>query len=320
MEGSTWERALRSAWQSSPTVESFLGSLSVGCVDVQTEWDSFQDVLMEVATSALHTLHVDASVHPEARASCIQMAQQNLNKGSVAQHLFVSSAQAGVRHEAGFLAVRRMRRRLARLYEYRRLLLRAEGLTAQRQHEKLSLAKSLRRHFGADLGLAAVCRHIGQLAAVLRRLDKDLHQERLCSWRDSLTQSDAAVGRWIKSKTNPVGVALADMQGHVAASDADAADCIHRFWSDFWRDSAARLPSRQQRVENLLANVPPHEAIGWPHPSGQDLRSVAQRPSASLKPDGWHALEIKAFQVDAFDVFSQLFGHWICCGAVPQQV
>ena len=55
--------------------------------------------------------------------------------------------------------------------------------------------------------------------------------------------------RWIKSKTNPVGVALTDMQGSVAASDADVADCIYRFWSDFWRDSAARPPSRQQRVE-----------------------------------------------------------------------
>eukprot|EP00435_Cladocopium_sp_Y103_P009561 s4621_g2.t1 len=71
-----------------------------------------------------------------------------------------------------------------------------------------------------------------------------------------MVSSDAELSRWLKSRSNPVGVSLIDQQGCVAESDVDAAQVVHEYWLDFWNQARARQPGLSDRVASVLAGLP----------------------------------------------------------------
>lgn len=85
------------------------------------------------------------------------LAAQKSFKGQCAQFKRVPLAQSGVRHEHGDMSVRKLRTKLARLYEYKRWLSKASLGPLSNIHlsEMRALEVKLQRHF-SDLSWLGV--------------------------------------------------------------------------------------------------------------------------------------------------------------------
>ena len=270
---------------------------------VQEEWDRFQHVLTQVLLRACFDLSQNGLLDVGTRDACFRAATQRPYKGGIGQLVSLSSAQAGVRHDVGNLAVRKMRRWLAR------------------EAELFGLRHRLQARFGQQLGLRDVLGHIASLRAQLAGYEQSMSSGRLGDWRDRLVRSDAALSRWLNSKINPVGVAVADLQGHVAETDVDAARVIFDYWRGFWEQKSADQPSLQSRVNRMCESIEErHDPGDWRAPTGQELRALACDGKGACGPDGWTGCEIAWLPLVVFDVFALLAKRWLACGVVPDQM
>ena len=316
-----WEKTLDDVWNSSHDVLSFLDNLPLE-EDVQVQWDRFQQLLVQVGVEALDRLVSDLSLDLDVRNNCLVASRRRFWKGKRALHVTCSLAHRGLRHEIGAMAVRKKRHRLARLYELRRLLGKQDhvSLSCSQRAELSNLRRKLSVFYGDGLSWLQVNMHAQVLAQELASLDKSVQNQRLRDWRASLVASDPSLGRWLKSKSCPVGVHLRSSSGVVAEDDATAAGFIVDYWQNFWRDASARMPSRVDRVNALLDSLPALPVVEWNVPSGRDLWILAQTKSGSGGPDSWTGCELRHFPLQVFDCFARLAGRWLETGLVPHQM
>ena len=258
----------------------------------------------------------------EARDACLCASGQRPFKGQPGVHVLASSAQGRVRHEAGDLRARKLRTWLARCYEYKRLLCRSfeNPLSRAQAIELEGLTSRLRHRFGNSLALRDVLAHIASLKAQLRQHESSVKTRRISEWRGGLVSSDAALSRWLKSKLNPVAVAVTDLEGRIAETDVSAAQMIFEYWDDFWKLSGASKPSLESRVRSMLQDIAPLADEGWRGPSAQALRSVACDSAGACGPDGWQGVELAWLPLEIWDCFALLSDRWLQCGSVPSQM
>jgi hypothetical protein len=194
------------------------------------------------------------------------------------------------------------------------------SLSCSQRAELSNLRHKLSVFYGDGLSWLQVNMHAQVLAQELASLDKSVQNQRLRDWRASLVASDPSLGRWLKSKSCPVGVHLRSSSGVVAEDDATAAGFIVDYWQNFWRDASARMPSRVDRVNALLDSLPALPVVEWNVPSGRDLWILAQTKSGSGGPDSWTGCELRHFPLQVFDCFARLAGRWLETGLVPHQM
>ena len=318
-----WDNTIQTVWSEDIEVQSFLTFLENNPpVSVQDEWDSFQCLLVQVMQKTCLALSQNGFLTAEARDACFCAASQTPFKGQVAQYHRTSAAQAGVRHQVGDLAIRKLRRLLARCYELKRLLVRsAQGqLSSAHANELHGLQRRLMRRFGNRLGLREVLFHISSLKVQLQNHDRLTRDRRLRDWRNDLVESDACLSRWLKSKVSPVGVAVADAQGRIAETDVQAAEIIFDYWQAFWNERDLQNLPVDDRVQSILHEVNPLPVHDWQAPSGVVLRQLACDAKGAGGPDGWTGRELGLLPLDTFRMFSLLAQRWLLCGAVPQQM
>jgi hypothetical protein len=233
--------------------------VSAFLLSVQDEWDAFQQLLTSTVLKACLDLSQNGFLSVEARDACLCASGQRPFKGQPGVHVLASSAQGRVRHEAGDLRARKLRTWLARCYEYKRLLCRSfeNPLSRAQAIELEGLTSRLRHRFGNSLALRDVLAHIASLKAQLRQHESSVKTRRISEWRGGLVSSDAALSRWLKSKLNPVAVAVTDLEGRIAETDVSAAQMIFEYWDDFWKLSGASKPSLESRVRSMLQDIAP---------------------------------------------------------------
>ena len=322
-----WDNAIQTVWSEHPEVQRFLTFLENSPpVSVQEEWDSFQRLLVDVLLQTCLVLSQNGFLTPEVRDVCFCAASQAPFKGQMSEYCKFSPSQAGIKHQVGDMAIRKLRRRLARCYELKRLLLRAaqSSLSAFHARELQALQNRLRRQLGVQLshqlGLREVVFHISTLKHQLQHHDQFTKERRLRNWRTNMVSSDAALSRWLKSKVCPVGVSVASAQGRVAETDVQAAEIIFDYWRDFWGEREAQNLPVHDRVESILRDVDPLPVQAWRPPSGVELRAIACDAKGAGGPDGWSGRELGLLPLDVFHMFSLLAKRWLECGDVPQQM
>jgi len=192
-----WERAVASAWADDPDVPPLVAYLENGALgSVQEEWDRFQHVLTQVLLRACFDLSQNGLLDIGTRDACFRAATQRPYKGRIGQHVSLSSAQAGVRHDVGNLAVRKMRRWLARCYGACFVgPLNIFCLPHAQEAELCGLRHCLQARFGNQLGLRDVLGHIASLREQLAGYEQSVSSRRLGEWRDGLVRSDVALSR-----------------------------------------------------------------------------------------------------------------------------
>ena len=318
-----WEKAVSEAWLGSDEVGDFLAHLQHGPLgSVQDDWDTFQRLLTCAVLEACASLSQNGFLTAAVRDACFRAAIQKPFKGQVAQHVVSSSTQAGLRHKVGDLSVRKLRRWLARCYEYKRLLCRSfqEPLLPAQASELEALALKLRARFGGSLSLRDVLGHIASLKATLQHHESSVKTRRLSDWRNGLATSDAALSRWLKSKINPVGASVAGLDGTVATTDVSAARMLFDFWTEFWNQCAASRPPLVARVQSMLDGVSRLAHCDWSVPSAQVLRNIACDNKGSCGPDGWQGVELAWLPIEVWECFRLLTKRWLLCGTVPLQM
>ena len=317
------ERALLHSWNSNDDVRQFHSCLDTNpVVSVQEEWDTFQHLLLRCCLDAYDCLSHVGFLERGVREECASLAQQRPFKGAMAEYVVKSAAQVGIKHRVGNLRLRKLRRTLARCYQFKRLMCRdVASLTRDQSLELHRLHHKLQQSWPRTLTLREVLCRIDRLKHEVRQLEGDSQRRAISKWRHELITSDAALSRWLKSKTTPVGVMVIGSDGLVADTDVSAAQAIHTFWTNFWTDVDTNQPSLARRVASLIAGLDPVAACSWCAPSGVQLRNVALFGSrGSAGPDGWSAVEIGALPGPVFDLFALLGQRWLLAGAVPRQL
>ena len=193
------------------------------------------------------------------------------------------------------------------------------SLSPAQQVELNSLRARLSHRLGEQLELRAVLGHIRSLKDRLQNLERVDKARRLSEWRQEMIASDTALSRWLKSKTNLVGVSVASEAGAVAETDVEAAETIRRYWQTFWAAAGAAQPALQNRVQSILGGVAALPQQDWAPPSGAVLAEVAKGGKGSAGPDGWSGPELSALPVDVFDTFALLGSRWLDMGGAPSQ-
>ena len=76
-----------------------------------------------------------------------------------------------------------------------------------------------------------------------------IKDRRIREWKSNLVHSDAALSQWLKSKVNPVGIAVTNVQGQIAETDVQAAEVIFDYWQSFWNERDILNPPVSDRVQ-----------------------------------------------------------------------
>ena len=170
-------------------------------------------------------------------------------------------------------ALRKLRKRLARTTEVKRLCLLENGRESE-AYQTLCLKLGLDRPTVAEL--------VTQLNRLQEEVTAKASQEKrdkIRAWRHRMCTDVKALGRWLKSK-------LEDDQG-VSETLCDGAQKVHRYWSTFWRNQEATKPADAVILHRLTQGRAPRPDAGFSEPSVDELVKVARKQKGSAGPDGW---------------------------------
>ena len=186
---------------------------------------------------------------------------------------------------------RKMRRCLARLYDYMFCLKKQADDTAGAQ--TLRNLQYLKQRCG-DLSLAEARAQVSSLKDALRKEEQQEKNRRLSEWRHRVQSDVGELGNWLRSKATPAAEGLIDQQGRHTETVCEAADAIASFWRDFWRDLHSQRPSFEERCAVVLEGVDrPLRPASLSLPCADDLCARARKAKGTGGPDGWHSSEIK---------------------------
>ena len=305
-----WRRLLKRAWESSGWVkalEAQLTQLTAASPPVaQQVWDTFQLCLQDTFREALR--QTPGAEVPRRRALSA--------KGTVAEVPSESLPCRGPRQEHGFLAERKVRNRLARLYDFLRCQRAESAGTAGPQ-----VLANLEAHRAAlgDLSSLQVSNAIASLKADLHRSEAQAKTRALQDWRDRVTQDVAELSKWLKSKTAEHAHSVEDSQGTVSETLPAAAEAIASYWQDFWSSLRANRPLAD-RVQAVIAGIPsPAHEANLPLPSPELLLPQARLMKGAGGADGWHAKEICHLPLGVFQLFRRLLDLFSRASDLPRQ-
>ena len=303
-----WRRLLKHAWESSSRVTALEAQLlGAPALQAQQVWDAFQLCLQETFLEAL--CRVPGAEVPRRGALSA--------KGAVAEVRPESLPCRGPRqeHEHGSLAERKVRNRLARLYDFLRCLRAERTGTANTQ---VSANLAAHRDALGDLDSLQVSNAIASLKADLHRTETQVKARALQDWRARITQDTAELSKWLKS--NEHAHCIEDEQGEVSETLPAAAETIASYWQDFWSSLRANRPPLTERVQAVVAGIPlPAREASLPLPPPELLLSQARLMKGAGGPDGWHAQEVCHLPLGVFQLFRSLLDLFSRTSGLPRQ-
>ena len=309
-----WRQVVELCWSRHPCVDQLSQFLLSDRLDVQVEWDLFQQVLQESLRTAIETLRVHDGLHEDVAKQCDRMLAQRGVKGCMARFRR-EQLKGGVRQEIGSLNIRKRRHWLARLYEYRHLLRAvSEGLSESRQLELDNLRSKVTRRLGYVPSILQIEIEISHLSQEISSLEASAKRLKLATWKQAVIDDDKALGCWLRSK-------CVRNACFVQGSDSTSGACrlIHDYWSNFWHEAERDCPSVDARISALVRDLPGASEMTWSLPSGAQLYERARRSRGAAGVDSWSGSEIASLPVIVMDAFAALARRWVLAGAAPEQ-
>ena len=305
---SVWRQALNDAWNNLGIVGSSFDGLTV-----QESWDLFMLSLDRMFRTALHSLDHQGLLSAES----VKRVQRRCNaKGVVPGWRSRNWARSQNTWGKGSMKVVKIRKRLARLYEYKRLLTRPDGWDQHRVSVN-SLAKKLDLPVGPG-ALPKLTQEISSTRLRLDEVERSTRNEVLKQWRERLRTDPKAVSRWLKSR-DTCCVDIVKGADSTVHHPKDVASEIHRYWTRFWESNDSNHGRiSQQLVE--FAHVAP-QPIQFDPPDLQLLVKTArsQCSGGAASVDGWHGDELRHLPESALGVFRHLALQWEQRQEIPNQ-
>ena len=211
-----------------------LRALMRGPIDVELEWECFMTLLDDLMRRAYARLPLLGVTDFEARAASAGLRSDVL-KGLVPQHKTRPSVRVGSLSHAGDMGVHKLRKKGARLYELKCVLMRLQQETVDSEPLRFVAAALIRKLRLRDGGwtLRTVLHHLGEAKEALLTQVKAQREARLTEWKRRMNSDPKFVGRWLKSRKSVVGVELLSRHGEGCDSKHEAVDAIADYWEDF---------------------------------------------------------------------------------------
>eukprot|EP00435_Cladocopium_sp_Y103_P043026 s1688_g12.t1 len=301
-----WRQALEMAWE---TV-----GVPVDLVDlpVQTAWDTFNSLLSRCFLLAFRIIGSDP------RFSEVQLPKTAAPKGFLPEWKSRSLRRRGAPERGEPFSIRKCRRKLARCFELKRLLVR-QGFV-ETSHANLAIQRLVAKlQLDPQRSLSAQARAlIFQLQAQLHELETARRQQKLDAWKDRMSTDLKAVGRWLRDRESSQSVSSVTWNDRSACGHGNIAALIFDFWDHFWQSANAGSPPIEDRIQCLQQNAVGADII-WEPPSDDELTQVFRRASGASGTDGWTGDEVKHLPVACIKVFKRLALAWAAQDVVPEQ-
>lgn len=105
----------------------------------------------------------------------------------------------------------------------------------------------------------------------------------------------------------------------VAQTDSEAADLIHEFWHDLWKNQRENLDAGSvEDTANLLAQHFPKQEIQWTAPTYWELLNQVRSCHGSSGPDSWRSNEVRHLPEKAIQIFRIFAQRWGRTQQVPK--
>jgi len=126
----------------------------------------------------------------------------------------------------------KLRKRLARTYEFQRLLLR-QNPWVHKEVALAGLAKRLQYDCVSPQILPKVRQDINRLKTDLEELDKQDRNERLKKWKDDLIHNPKSLGNWLRARERPC-ITKVQFDQTFCHHPKEVTKGIRSFWEFFW--------------------------------------------------------------------------------------
>ena len=294
-------------------------NMLVGSIDVDVEWSGFMSLLDELMRCAFARVRDFEVTETEARVVDASLRRLE-TKGQVPERKMRPSARTASVEHFGDMGVHKARKKVARLYELKRVLQfleQAHPNSAQLRVAATSLLSKLK--LGEEgWSLRVVVQRIQEAKDALKTQAEALRRWRLSCWKTRMHTDPKYVGRWLKSRKSTVGVEIQTCAGRSCLSDQEAVDAISDYWLDFWQTVEQEGPSLQDICEHVLRDTPVGSVRGWVAPGADDLRKIAQAMRGASGGDGWSGDELSCLPAGVWKIFSIISDRWLQSGCLPE--
>ena len=284
--------------------------------DVQQEWDLFLKCLNHCFHTTYQNLYNNPSCTNDQKRELQTLLRQpgRSSKGSLATFQWVNNALGHRSDPTPGEGVRKLRRRIARLFECRRL--------CNKQHvPPISLLKKVQLEMTSDMNipelLSCISRDIRNTQNLLRIKEQDLKKGRIDQWKARLNDPTLkGLSSWVKKKSVQDTQAVITFQDNIASTPHQATSFILQFWSQLWSSSNE---DSHQKVSTLVQDFGPTNPQNWSPISFGDLLLAVRDARGAKGPDNWEGLEIRCLPIKAVEAFHRCTLRWHHTGQVPKQ-
>ena len=281
---SDWRESLRTAWL-------FGNHLNINwdALGIQESWDLFMEALNSMFFLALQDQVRKGNLSFDEFQSRIKGA---VPKGGIPfwEERFWSRS---ARTFSGSMKVLKLRKKLARLFEFKRLLARS-GSEVQTQDVLQNLAKKL-RYFDVSVQiLPEVVQHISRVKQELQDTETETRKQKLKKWKEHITNDHEELGRWLKARDRPNIRAVA-FNNKTCHQPKEISREIIGFWERFWEN-----PGYNDDSDVVLDNFGVSFPQGVLTPPNLDtlLQVFRGKDFGSAGGDGWKGCEsISLFRI-----------------------
>jgi len=280
-------------------------------VDVQTKWDLLQVLIQDTFRLAFKNL--DSPVHLKSR--------QLKHKGAVAEVVPENQTCHGPRPNIGHMAARKKRRKLARLYQLYRLLVKQNlgDLSQAQKRECDNLQQNLFPNH-PRVPLLLIKQLISSLKHELHEMERQTTQANLATWRKNMKDGSKQLSQWLKARESPGRCSLKTSDGSLSLDVVSDAQTIFDYWTNFWRTHDQNKPPLPDRIAAIREGAPSNPPqVQFPLPTGVELSNQAQDAAGTGGCDGWHSKELKSLPLPCFDLVADIIQEGIQKGQVPAQ-
>ena len=264
---------------------------------VDESWDLYMTALNRMFKAAFQLL-INSGDLP-AKELCLRQSGA-ISKGSTPQWQQRFWARSARKNTCGSMKIIKLRKRLARTYEFQRLLLR-QNPWVHKDVALAGLAKRLQYDCVSPQVLPKVRQDINRLKTDLKELDKQDRNERLKKWKDDLIHNPKSLGNWLRARERPC-ITKVQFDQTFCHHPKEVTKGIRSFWEFFWTHQGYNESS-----DEVLRN------FGFYSP--QFFSPKLEAPWKKLFD--WLGSEVKRLPRDCLRLFRCLALKWEKCGMVP---
>ena len=216
----------------------------------------------------------------------------------------------------GSMPLRKLRRRVAQLYELKRHLLRPQ-ISALQRKEAQQLAKRLGlQPTGADpVSLRQVLQELDVSKAQLYSDQASARQTRFAAWKQHMETNPRALGQWLRCREQVAVTGVQSPQG-LCETPQTIVVAIKNFWDSFW--SSHQTVDPELITQRLIQHAHvPTQPIHWDPPDLDLLTAVVRKADGSGGGDGFVGKELCHLPIEAIKTFRSLALEWERLGQTP---